>query len=320
MFEFIRGLFDPWIEERKERESIERSFLSAGEKKREPLACKDIRYTDVFFDLDDTLISGFVGKVQKDDAFEMLMNLAETKKECGYPRLHVVSVNPKDWVHSALERHKMLDYFDSVSGTASDKSGAIVNVLRHFGGKASQAVMVGHDLEYDFAPIRKNRETFAVDCRLIEDRISQFDGKLTPEDKEKLLKAGFCTIKSIAWPEMKRVLVDDDCIEQPKEELEFMEEVVKKRQAAFWNQYLGNFAYRTRGKSYEPFGQKGYFIKEELGDDISRRPKGMSRKMWRRMKRKENKHLAKEEELFSKYEEDELEERYYDKYGYYGYR
>jgi len=177
----------------------------------DPVKCNRVRYNDMFFDLDDTLV-GTYQSVNRVDALETLNNLQKTRERCGIPRLHVVSANSKNNMFRTMKKNGIVGYFDSAQATGSNKSEAIATKLKEHNTKQEDAIMIGHDLEYDFLPIKANRQTRNVHSRMIKPNLSVYDGRLNKEE-EAMLK-GFCFVDGIGWKHMKSVVKGSDgCVE-----------------------------------------------------------------------------------------------------------
>lgn len=204
--ELIRSLYGRITIPTDERH-VEEDKKEALDRGVDPVPCSQIRYKDIFFDYDDTLIGGWK-YVDRSDTFQTLNNLSKTREVCGYPRLHVVSFNSQFSLDKSMKRNKLTEYFDTINATGSDKSKAITDVLKEFGGTPEKSVMIGHDINYDFLPIRANPETRQVNSRLISDRLSAYDQALVQEEKDRL--KGFCFLKSIGWKDIKPIVDGSD--------------------------------------------------------------------------------------------------------------
>lgn len=245
---------------------VQQDKQEAKERGVDTIDCDKIKYRDIFFDMDDTLTTGW-RTVDRVDALETLNNLKRTREVCGIPRLHIASFNSKEGVKSTLKSNGMSEYFTTIHATGSDKSNAISTQMGIHGTKPKQALMVGHDLEFDFNPIKANPETRDVNIRLVKDRISILDSPIT-QDERKLLK-GFCYVDSIGWQDMKPAIDGSDgCMEDTEETIRSADnvcfanifgdrfKVIPKEDATKWEEYEKDYKGKRKENYWDEYDKE----------------------------------------------------------------
>lgn len=130
----------------------------------------------VVFDLDDTLIPGFVSK---DVDVELMRKILRTLKKSGV-KTSVLSVNPDTTVYKRLRNYGLLRYIDIPFQTS--KSVGMKKLLNFTQLKPEEVLFVGHSIDSDFLAIKNADERIPV--VLFKDTFSRGDARAKPPKVE----------------------------------------------------------------------------------------------------------------------------------------
>ena len=121
----------------------------------------------VAFDLDDTLIPGYVNK---NIDVELMRTFLRILKDNGI-RIAVLSINPKSVVYSRLRQYGLLRYIDYPFHTT--KGRGLLFLKESLNLEDSEMIFIGHDLTSDYLDIKRTNPKANV--VLLEDSISNHD-------------------------------------------------------------------------------------------------------------------------------------------------
>jgi len=121
----------------------------------------------VAFDLDDTLIPGYVNE---NVDVELMRTFLRILKDNGI-RTAVLSINPKSVVYLRLRHYGLLKYIDYPFHTIKGKG--LLFLKESLNLKDSEIIFIGHDLTSDYLDVKRTNPKANV--VLLEDSISNHD-------------------------------------------------------------------------------------------------------------------------------------------------
>jgi predicted HAD superfamily phosphohydrolase YqeG len=126
------------------------------------------------FDLDDTLVPGYVSKTFDVEIMRQFLKILKDNDI----RTTVLSINPKDVVYWKLRQFGLLQYIDYPFQTT--KGEGLLRLLKMLNLREDEAIFIGHDLMFDYQMVRSRNPN--VKIILLKDCLSNTDKSVKLND------------------------------------------------------------------------------------------------------------------------------------------
>jgi len=126
------------------------------------------------FDLDDTLVPGYVSKTFDVEIMRQFLKILKNNNI----RTTVLSINPKDVIYWKLRQFGLLQYIDYPF--QATKGEGLLRLLKTLNLREDEAIFIGHDLMFDYQMVRSRNPN--VKIILLKDCLSNTDKSVKLND------------------------------------------------------------------------------------------------------------------------------------------